>query len=178
MGIEERVRALIAPLFEDTAVELDDVEHAGGILRITVDQPGGVEMGAVAQLTRRISKLLDEVDPLEGHYTLEVSSPGLERPLRTPAQFARAIGSKINVKTIAHVPGDRRFTGVLLAADDDAIRVRLEGDGSTEGAPIDERRLAYDEIERARTVFEWGPAPKPGRPGAPKPTRKKKAATP
>jgi ribosome maturation factor RimP len=81
-----------------------------------------------------------------------VSSPGLERPLRTPEQFARAVGEKVSVRTLPSAGLDRRISGTLSVADSDGVV--LTGEGlSEEGS-----RIAYSEIERARTVFEWGPA--------------------
>ena len=168
MSTEQRVRDLVAPLFGDGGPELVDVEHVQGVVRITVDRDGGVSADELGQLTRRISQTLDDADPVPGRYTLEVSSPGLERPLRTQAHFARAVGDKVNVKTRPNVEGDRRVVGELTAADDDGITIQPE-DGSTGDA----RHLRYEEIERARTVFDWGPAPKPGKSGAPKPPEKK-----
>jgi ribosome maturation factor RimP len=79
----------------------------------------------------------------------------VERTLRTPAHFARAVGEKVTVKTRPQVPGDRRLTGTLVASDDDGLVLRIEDD------PAGDRRLGYSDIDRARTVFEWGPAPRP-----------------
>jgi ribosome maturation factor RimP len=151
-------------------VELVDVEHIGATVRITIDRPGGIDLELISRATRRISHLLDEVDPLADRYTLEVSSPGLERPLRVPAHFVRAVGTTISLKTHPGVEGDRRLTGRLLAAADDGIEVEVDPATATS------RHIRYEDIERARTVFEWGPTPKPGTPRAPKPTKKKKKA--
>jgi ribosome maturation factor RimP len=120
-----------------------------------------------------VSRLLDEADPIPGEYTLEVTSPGLERPLRTPEHFARAVGDVVAVKTRAGVTGDRRIQGVLVAADAQGITIR-PGEASAAEPDAADRRLAYDDLERARTVFEWGPAPKPGgakKAAGPAPTR-------
>jgi ribosome maturation factor RimP len=126
------------------------------VVRVTIDRPGGVDMDAIARVTRAVSRALDQHDPIAGRYTLEVSSPGLERTLRTPAHFLRAVGSTVRIKTRPGVEGERRIDGVLAAADDEGVTVTL-------AAPANgDRRVRYDEIERARTVFEWGPAPKPG----------------
>jgi len=104
-----------------------------------------------------VSSALDAHDPMPGsRYTLEVTSPGVERPLRTPSQFARAVGETVSVRTRSGGPGERRLAGVLVAADEDGFVLT----GTELGA--DGRRFAYDEIERARTVFEWGPAARPG----------------
>jgi ribosome maturation factor RimP len=157
MEVTETVRTLCQPVADDLGIELYDVERAGGILRVTVDQPGGIPLDKVAEATRRISRLLDEYDPLPGRYTLEVSSPGLERNLRTPAHFTWAIGRLTSIRT-RHAGEDlRRFRAIVLSADDDGVEVRLEEGGDT-------RRFAYGEIDKARTVFEWGPSPKPGGP--------------
>ncbi len=158
----EEIRSLVAPLVEAEGLELYDVEDAGGVLRVLVDRAGGIDLDAVAAATRLVSDAIDEVDALAGPTTLEVSSPGLERPLRTPAHFARALGARINVKTVPGSEGERRFEGTLVEADDDSITV--EGDGGV-------RALGYEEIERARTVFEWGGQPRPG--GSKKPSGKK-----
>ena len=167
MTTSERVRELVEPVVAQVGLEVYDVEHTGGAVRVLVDRDGGVDLDTLSELTRRVSRLLDEADPVPGRYTLEVSSPGLERPLRTPAHFSRAVGSDVTVKTVPGTEGDRRVRGTLVDAGDDGFTVRAEGG---------ERRLRYDEVERARTVFEWGPAPKPG--GGGSRTKKRKAATP
>jgi ribosome maturation factor RimP len=160
MTVVERVRAVVSPLLADLGLEVYDVEHAGGTLRITVDREGGVDLDTIALATRIVSRELDHTDPMPGRYTLEVTSPGLERNLRTPAHFERAVGTVVNVRTHPDVEGERRVRGELVAADDDGVTVRQD-DGV-------ERRLRYDEIERARTVFEWGPTPRPAKPGSQK----------
>ncbi len=152
-----RVQALVAPLLADLGMEIYDLEHAGGVVRVTIDRPGGIDLEAIALATRLISRELDHSDPIPGRYTLEVTSPGLERPLRTPAHFQLAIGSVVAVRTHSHVDGDRRAQGTLTAADDDTVTVLAV----TDAGPV-ERRLSYDDIERAKTVFEWGGQPKPG----------------
>ena len=143
----ERVRETVEPLVASRGLSLYDLELSGTTLRVMVET-GDLEV--IESLTRAISHALDEADPIPAHYTLEVSSPGLERPLRTPTHFAGAIGSPVRVKTRPDVEGNRRVDGVLTAADDNTITV---GD----------RTLRYDEIERARTVFEWTSTPKPGK---------------
>jgi ribosome maturation factor RimP len=178
MDTTTRVRLLVAPLVEASDATLYDLELANGVLRVTVDRPGGVDIGTIGSLTREISRMLDVEDPIAGQYTLEVSSPGLERPLRTAEHWAGAVGSLVNVKTRAGVDGDRRIKAVVLEAGPDTVTLAPEG-----ADPGVTRVLAIDDVERARTVFEWGPAPKPGspkKPGSPStsgtPSSKKKAA--
>ena len=144
-----RVRELVGPVLAAEGFELVDAQFSSGALQIFVDRPGGIDLDAIAAVSTTVSHLLDEHDPVPGRYTLEVSSPGVERPLRRPEHFARFVGATVNVKTRPDVAGERRAQGLLEAADD-------------EGVVVAGRRLAYGEIERARTVFEWGPAPKPG----------------
>ena len=173
MNTTERVRELVEPLLSRRDLELVDVEHGRGLVRVTVDRSGGVDLETLSELTRDVSRLLDEADPVAGRYTLEVSSPGLERPLRTPSQFRRAVGEQVKIKVVPDVAPERRITGTLEAADDHGVTILVDGPVDGSGEPP-ERRLSYDEIERARTVFDWGPPPKPG--AGSKPGRQKKKA--
>ena len=177
MGSIERVRDLALPVCEADGVELVDLELNGGVLRLTVDRDGGLDLDAIAGLTRRISRLLDDDDPVPGRYTLEVSTPGLERRLRTPDHFRRAVGEVVNVRTTAGTT-PRRVRGTLLAADEVSASIRPEG-----GSGDDLVTVRYEQVERARTVFEWGPTPKKGGPkkdaaGTSSPPAKQKAAKP
>jgi len=155
-----RVERLVTPILTDLHLELYDLEFRGGTLRITVDTPSGddkkgVDLETIALATRLISRELDHEDPVPGHYTLEVSSPGLERTLRTPAHFTRSLGATVAVRLRdIEEGGERRIHGTLEAADDSSITVRTE-----QG---DERSVPYTHIDRAKTVFVWGPTPKPG----------------
>jgi ribosome maturation factor RimP len=156
MTVTDRVRDLVLPLLADRDLDLYDVEMAGPVLKVVVERPGGLDLDALSDATRAVSRALDEADPIAGSYTLEVTSPGLERTLRTPSHFAGAVGETVKVKVVAgaaEAGGDRRVAGVLAAADDDGITVRT---GDDEDAPV-ERQVRYGDIERARTVFEWGP---------------------
>ena len=156
--IADRVAAVVASTVEGLGLDLYDIEHTGAALRVLVDREGGIDLEAVTAATRAISRALDDADPFEGAYTLEVSSPGLERPLRTRDHFAAAAGraEQVRVKTKPGVAGERRVEGAVVDVGSDAVTLRLD-DGST-------RELRYDDIERARTVFVWGPAPRPGKP--------------
>jgi len=170
-----RVNSLVAPIIADLKLDLYDVEFRGGTLRITIDtpagSPGGVDLEAIALATRLISREFDHHDPVPGHYTLEITSPGLERQLRLPVHFQREIGKTvaIRLRDIGHA-GERRIQGVLTAATDTEATIRLDD------AQLTERVVTYDHIDRARTVFEWGPAPKPGKaPVKPKTTKPAKS---
>jgi len=149
--VDDELNGLLASTLAPLGLDLVEVERRSASVRVVVDRTGGADLDAIGRATRAVSDVLDVHDPFPGRrYTLEVSSPGVERPLRTPAQFARAVGETVTVRTVGGGEGERRVTGRLVAADDEGVV--LEGDDVPGGS----RRLAYDELERARTVFEWG----------------------
>jgi ribosome maturation factor RimP len=164
MATTDRVAALVAPMAAERGLDLYDVEQHQTSLRILVSREGGVDIDALAELSRAVSRALDEDDPVAGKYTLEVSSPGLERNLRRPDHFVGAVGDQITLKTVPGTEGDRRVTGTLVNADDEGITVR-----PADGLDGDERRLTYDQVMSARTLFDWGTTTKPT-------TTKKKAS--
>ena len=135
-------------------IELDDLVVSGGLVRVTVDANGGVDVDRVAEVSQGLSHFFDTEDPVAGSYRLEVSSPGLERTLRRPAHYRKSIGREVVVKTGKPVAGERVHKGVLEAYDDKAITVRV-GD--------EERLVPLGAVKKARTVFRWEKAPKPGR---------------
>lgn len=147
MSSIDRLRALILPLVDDAELDLYDLEQSGSTLQVLVSRPGGIDVEALTKLSRAISRTLDEHDPIPGKFVLEVSSPGLERPLRRPEHYQGAVGTEVSVKTVAGTEGERRVRGALATADDTSVTVRL-ADGT-------DRRIDYRDIERARTVFEW-----------------------
>lgn len=155
MSVAGRVRDIVLPLLSERDVELYDLEVQGPLVRVVIDRRSGVDLDALADVTRAVSRALDDVDPIAGRYTLEITSPGLERTLRTPAHFVRALGETVKIRTVTGVGDDRRVQGVLTAADDEGVSVRT---GVTEAGDPIERYLAHGQIERARTVFEWGPS--------------------
>jgi len=156
----DRVTALIQPIVSDLGLDLYDIEFTGGVLRVVVDtQPGGpegVSLDNISLITRLVSREFDHSDPIPGRYTLEVSSPGLERTLREPRHFHREVGKVVSVKLDSPIDGERRVQGDLIAASDEGITLRLADKEMTE------LTIPFDVIDRAKTVFHWGPAPKPG----------------
>ncbi|RLE20636.1 MAG: hypothetical protein DRJ50_10430 [Actinobacteria bacterium] len=157
----DRVRTLVDPIASDLELDVYDVERRGSTIRITLDTVAGSESGinldALSLATRLISREMDHEDPIDGHYTLEVTSPGLERPLRTPAHYQREVGKVVTVRLRDSTANPRRLGGVLVSADDQFVTIRL-----TDGDDVD-RNIRITEIDKARTVFEWGPKPKPGK---------------
>lgn len=159
-GRAQRIREAIEPTVSGLGLRCYDVELAGGgrgaLLRVLLERADGTgaDLDLVAEATRALGPVLDELDPVGGSYTLEVSSPGLERPLRSPEHFAAALDERVTIKTYAPVDGARRHRGVLRRADDEGCTVEVDGD---------ERRIAYADVSSARTVFDWEPASKPAR---------------
>jgi ribosome maturation factor RimP len=149
------VETLLRPVVEGAGLQLVEAaftrEQHRRILRVTVDRdgPGGVDLDTIAEVSGRISRRLDLEDFGSGRYDLEVSSPGVERPLKRPQDFRRHTGEKVKVRSVEPVDGSRTHIGLLDAADDDGIVVRTEAG---------ERRIRYEDVASARTVFEWGPA--------------------
>jgi ribosome maturation factor RimP len=166
MTVADRVRDVVLPLLTERDLDLYDIDVAGPVVKVVVDRPTGLDLDVLADATRAVSRALDEADPIAGAYTLAVSSPGLERRLRTPRHFARAVGESVKIKLTPAAGnarcGERRLEGEVAAADDAGLTLRT-GSG--------DERLAYDDIDRAHTVFVWAPAPKPGKGPRPTPTQ-------
>jgi ribosome maturation factor RimP len=145
------IREAIAPVLAELGTELYDVElgQAGRaqLVRILIDRPGGVDLEAITSATQAVNPVLDRLDLMEGRSTLEVSSPGLERPLRRPEHFAGARGTTVAVKTVGPVAGARRHTGLLTGVDDSGIELVVDEEP---------RRLAFADISSAHTIFNWG----------------------
>lgn len=142
------VEELAAQVAASADLVLYDVERHGGTIAVLLDRPGGIDVESLASASRELSRLLDDAGLISDSTTLEVSSPGLERRLRTPAHFQGAIGDRVRVKTRVEVDGERRHDGVLRGIDGERITVVTESG--------DERTIDLDQIDRATTVFEWG----------------------
>jgi ribosome maturation factor RimP len=153
-GTTDTLTDALSPILASRGLDLVDVEVHGAELTVFVDREGGINLDELGDATRDVSAALDDIDPMPGRYTLSVSSPGLERRLRTPAHFARAVGEKVTVRVDAGTADVRRVTGTLQSADETGCT--LVGPEVPDGA----LRIAYDQVERARTVFEWGPEPR------------------
>lgn len=157
----EAVRGAAEPVLTRLGLELVDAEMVGTgrarTLRLSVDRPGGVDLEALAEASAPVSAALEEAAAVAGPYHLEVSSPGVERPLRRPGDFSRFAGTTITLKSHEPVSGARRHRGRLLEVDEDGVVLDVEGE---------HRRFPFTAIASARTVFEWGPVERPGKAGA------------
>ncbi|MFY9782711.1 MAG: ribosome maturation factor RimP [Acidimicrobiales bacterium] len=138
----------LGPLLTPLGLELYDVEFSAGTLNVVVSRPGGVDLEALTKANRTISEWLDANDPIPGRFTLDVSSPGLERRLRTPVHFQSAIGEVVTLRELRENEPTRRLEGTVVDANENTITL----DDQHLGVLV----INLDAIERARTVFEWG----------------------
>ena len=148
---KEQLDEMLAPLVTDLGLEYVGIEFSpnrgSSLLRVYIDAPERpVTIEDCERTSREISALLDVNDPIEGRYTLEVSSPGLDRPLFTPEQFSRFIGSEVRVSTALPIDGRRRFHGMLRHVDDEAIVIEQDGR---------EASIAHSNIAKARLVPDY-----------------------
>jgi ribosome maturation factor RimP len=128
--LRERLIALMEPLLGRLGYELVELEYQPGraqsVVRVFIDRPEGIGLDDCERASREISALLDVEDPIPTAYTLEVSSPGFDRVLRTQAHFGRFVGSRVFVELKAPREGRRRYTGTLLSVDDAGIAVEVD----------------------------------------------------
>ncbi|PPA72027.1 ribosome maturation factor RimP [Jeotgalibacillus proteolyticus] len=125
--ITELTEQLATPILEDMNLELVDVEFvkegSNWFLRLYIDKEAGVDIEECGQVSEKLSEKLDELDPIQQNYFLEVSSPGAERPLKKEKDFERAIGKNVHVKTYEPIDGLKEIEGVLASYDGSALTV-------------------------------------------------------
>jgi ribosome maturation factor RimP len=150
VDVREEVRQLAGPLAEDDGYEVVDVEHSSvgrhRVIRVYLDKPGGVSVGDCSRFSRRLSDCLDMNQTVPGAYFLEVSSPGLERPLRTLEHVQRFTGQRTAIATFEPHEGRRRWEGILLGPDGSRAGVRTD-----EG---EECWFEWAEVKSARLVVD------------------------
>ena len=146
--IEEVLRQGLLPLIEEEGLELVELDLVGKpphyILRIFVDKVGGVNVGECAALSRKISDHLDTEDLINGSYTLEVSSPGLERPLLSLDDFRRKVGEKVKVNLKSSVDGKEEIKGEIVEVRENEIVVALDDSVVT---------IPWDKIDKGRIII-------------------------
>ena len=150
IAILERVRGMAGQILDYAGMELVHLEihrePRGLILRLYIDKDGGVTLDDCAHVSRQISAQLDVDDPIEDRYTLEVSSPGLDRPLVSDLDFTRFAGRSIRLSTHVPLEGRRHFQGRLDGMVDGSVRLTLEG-----GRQVD---IPRDQVAKARLEIE------------------------
>ena len=145
--LRDQLSELLGPVVAGLGYELWELEFApragGGLLRLYIDSAEGITLEDCERVSRAVSDTLDEADPIAGHYTLEVSSPGLDRVLRTRAHFERYAGEQVRLEMMRPIDGRKRFSGRVTEVSASDITLELEG-GSV--------NLPIDDIHRARLV--------------------------
>ncbi|HUV57593.1 MAG TPA: hypothetical protein VMV96_02175 [Acidimicrobiales bacterium] len=149
MDLETPLRSLLS----DLGLDLYDVELAKGTLNVVVTKAGGVDLESLTKANRAVSEWLDVNDPIPGRFTLDVSSPGLERKLRTPSHFQSTLGEVVTLREIREGQPTRRLEGTVTAVDEKSVTLEDAEQGSVV--------VEFVAIERARTVFKWGAEAKP-----------------
>ncbi|MGI6065030.1 MAG: ribosome maturation factor RimP [Bacillota bacterium] len=147
---EKVVRELVLPLIETDGFELVDVEYQkegkNWVLRLFIDHEEGIDLDDCQHVSHIVSEILDEKDPIPHQYLLEVSSPGIERPLKTKNDFLRFRGQKALIKLFVPSDGKKEFTGELCGVDDNYLVIETS-DG--------EKRIQLDHIAKAHLVYEF-----------------------
>jgi ribosome maturation factor RimP len=147
--VVDRVRAFAEALLPSLGLELYDIqfrrEGHGWVLRLTIDRVGGVSLDDCSRVSRELGDFLDVEDMIDHQYHLEVSSPGIERTLRTLDESRRFVGEKVRVKVKQERDGQKVFVGRLQEVSDGRLTVALEQGGTT--------TFAWDEIQKARLTL-------------------------
>lgn len=147
-----RVWELAAPLVEGEGMEIVDIEfrhegsRGGRVLRLYLDKAGGPNVDDLSRVSRQLSELLDTHDAVDGTYTLEVSSPGINRPLKRPEHFARFVGKRIRVRTRDTINGRRSFLGILQEVLEDQITLKQDGA---------RYQIPFSVIEKSNYEHDW-----------------------
>ncbi len=147
---EQKTEAILLPIVEEYHFELVDVEYVkeGGTwyLRAYIDKPGGITVNDCETVSRRLSDILDEKDYIEDSYVMEISSPGLGRPLKKEKDFKRSLGEEVEVRTYRMIDKSKEFTGILKAYDDSTVTIELADETlkTFEKGDIALIRLAFD----------------------------------
>ncbi|NBC31489.1 MAG: ribosome maturation factor RimP [Alphaproteobacteria bacterium] len=149
----ERLEEILTPSLEDMGYELVRIHHSGGqrpVIQIMCERRdrAGMTVDDCADISRTVSALLDVADPIPGEYFLEVSSPGIDRPLTRRGDFERFAGFEAKVETKSLVSGRRRFRGRLLGLEGDDVRMAVEEDGRSATVA-----LPFHEIRKAKLVL-------------------------
>ena len=146
----KKLNELLQPLVEDLGYEFVGLEYNSNpkhsVLRIYIDREDGVGIEDCETVSRETAALLDVKDPIRSHYNLEVSSPGLDRPLFTPAHFKEFVGNEAQVNLFAPEQGRRKFSGVILGADENSVSIDQDGSEVT---------LEFDNIAKAKLVPDY-----------------------
>jgi len=147
---EQKTEEILLPIVEEYGFELVDVEYVkeGGTwyLRTYIDKEGGISIDDCEKVSRRLSDILDEKDYIDDTYIMEVSSPGLGRPLKKEKDFKRSLGKEVDIRTYRMIDKQKEFTGILKDYDKDTVTIELDDETlkTFEKGDIALIRLAFD----------------------------------
>ena len=149
--IQEEIEHLFKPTIDGMGYELWGCEYLAqgkhSLLRVYIDKEGGIGIVDCEKVSRQINALLDVEDPISGNYSLEVSSPGILRPLFHSWQYLTYIGSLVNIKLAKPIGGKRKFTGIIVSANDSTLVLNLDGS---------QQNFLFVDIIKANLMVEWG----------------------
>ena len=137
--VEQFITELVSPILEDTDISLVDVEYVrekDWYLRIFIDKPGGIEIDDCQFVSEKLAEVLDEKDPIKDKYYLEVSSPGIDRPLKKDKDFTANYGKKVDIQFFSPFEGEKELTGTLLSHSEADVEVKRIIKGKEEKNPI------------------------------------------
>ena len=147
---EQKTEEILLPIVEENGFELVDVEYVKEVstwyLRAYIDKPGGINIDDCEVVSRRLSDILDEKDYIDDAYILEVSSPGLGRPLKKEKDFKRSLGEEVEIRTYRMIDKQKEFTGILKDYDEKTVTIEMDDDTTKtfEKSDIALIRLAFD----------------------------------
>jgi len=150
--VTEVVEELVTPILDEMQLELVDIEYVkegkNWFLRIFIDSDNGIDIEQCGIVSEKLSEKLDEVDPIPYNYFLEVSSPGAERPLKKAADFERAVGKNVYIKTYEPIEGEKEFEGELTAFDGDTVTIAVK-----QKTRKKEIQIPYEKVASARLAI-------------------------
>lgn len=150
-SISDMVWSLALPIVEEAGCELVDVEFvkegSDWFLRVFIDKEGGISHEDCERVSQPLNKILDERDPISHPFYFEVSSPGLERPLKRPRDYERALGKLVEIRLFKAVDGTKRYEGHIESFDGKEVSIRLDSQ--------EVRTFSLDQIAKAKTIFKF-----------------------
>lgn len=150
-SIAELTAEIALPIVERVGCELVDVEYVkegnAWFLRVFIDRPGGVTLDDCENVSRPLNEKLDELDPISHNFYLEVSSPGLERPLKKPKDFVRAMGSPVEIRLFKAVNGSKKYEGELLAYDGESLSIKTGNEETL--------HFKMEQVSKVKKVFKF-----------------------
>jgi ribosome maturation factor RimP len=152
--VTDLAEELVTPILDEMGLDLADIEYVkegkNWFLRVYIDQEGGVDIEDCGKVSERLSEKLDEIDPIQQAYFLEVSSPGAERPLKKDKDLQKAVGKNVFIKTYESIDGEKAFEGKLVEFDGKELQVQIKVKTKTRNVTI-----PYDKVASARLAISF-----------------------